>query len=457
LCAQLAEWVASLSFSDIPPEARRVAVRAFVDTAGVILAGAAEPIAEPIRRWVAERSHPAGTLVPPYRLRTTPEVAAFALGVLAHALDFDDIHPSTIGHPSTVLVPPILALGPPADASGEDAIVAYVAGAEVCAHLGRVSASQQYRRGWHTTSTLNILGGTASAARLLGLDAEQTEAALGLAASAACGLRANFGSDAKPLHAGQAAYHAVTAGLMAREGLTATRGVLDSPLGYLHALAGDPDLGEGVAAELGSRWELIDPGIQIKPYPCCGGAHRSIDALRDLVLREDLSAEEVESVVALVDPLVPTLLVHAEPTEPAEARFSLHHCLAAMLADRELSLEHFTREALRRPDLGQLRSRISCEIHPELRDHQGGLAFSEVKVTTRDGRVLRERAEEPRGSISRPLSDEELEDKFLDCARRCDRQRDWQPVLDALWGLAGDGDVASAVEAFSAVHRSKGD
>jgi 2-methylcitrate dehydratase PrpD len=244
---------------------------------------------------------------------------------------------------------------------------------------------------------------------------------------------------------------------MAREGLTATRGVLDSPLGYLHALAGDPDLGKGVAAALGSRWELIDPGIQIKPYPCCGGAHRSIDALRDLVLREDLSAEEVESVVALVDPLVPTLLVHAEPTEPAEARFSLHHCLAAMLADRELSLEHFTREALRRPDLEQLRSRISYQVHPELRDHQGGLAFSEVRVATRDGRVLRERAEEPRGSISRPLSDGELEDKFLDCARQYDRQRDWQPVLDALWGLAGDGDVASAVEAFSAGHRSEED
>ena len=238
LAQQLAGWTCGLKAADLPSNVRETAVRAFIDTIGVLLAGATDDIATVIRAWVAERPRDNGAIVPPYGLSTDPETSALALGVLAHALDFDDIHPAMLGHPSGVLVPVVLSLGAMTRVDGHRAIAAYVAGAEVAAHLGRASAAAQYSRGWHTTSTIGVVAAAATAARLLDLDAAATAHALGMAASAAAGLRANFGSHAKPLHAGQAASTASAppCGLCRFAGGARCAG---RPRGYMESFAGD--------------------------------------------------------------------------------------------------------------------------------------------------------------------------------------------------------------------------
>ncbi len=448
LASELAEWIVGVQVDDIPPQVQHTAVRAFIDTIGVILAGAGDEIASRVHRWVEDRPRTGGVVVPPFGLTTDPETAALALGVLAHALDLDDIHPSTLGHPSAVLVPIILTLAPVVEATGEEAIAAYVIGAEIMAHLGSAMAPQQYRRGWHTTSTMGVLSAASTAARLLRLDAASTGHALGLAASSACGLRANFGSNAKPLHAGLAASHGVMAALLARDGMTATSVALDGPLGYVENFAGDRDLCAAVPAVLGESWQLSDPGLQVKLYPCCGGGHRAIDAFLDLVREESLSAEDVETVTALVDPIVPTLLVYPRPKSVGEARFSLHHPLAAVLADGQLSVRHFTPEALKRDDLRGLGARIHMVVNPELASHQGGLTFAVVDVLTRDGDKLSRRADEPRGSGARPLSQGELEKKFFDCAGMYDAERDWTPALQAIRTLNSGGSIGEVLKAL---------
>ncbi len=449
LALQLAEWTSGLQADNLPMNVRETAVRAFTDTTGVLLAGATDDIATVIRAWVAERPRDNGAIVPPYALATDPETAALALGVLAHALDFDDIHPSMLGHPSGVLIPVILSLGGMTHADGHRAIAAYVAGAEVAAHLGRASAPLQYSRGWHTTSTIGAVAAAATAARLLDLDEATTAHALGMAASAAAGLRANFGSHAKPLHAGQAASHGVSAALWARAGLTAAPDALDGPRGYLESFAGDRGAGATAASDLGKCWELIEPGLQVKLYACCGGAHRSIDALTDMVREERLTAETVTEVLALVDPIVPTLLVHAEPHSVAEARFSLQYCLAAILADGRLSLRHFTPSSLERSDLREIGRRVRMEVHPELVSHKGGLAFGEVHVLTRDGARFSRRVDHPKGSGQCPLTPAELEQKFFDCARMYAPAHDWASALRAILDLRGGGSVAALVKALT--------
>ncbi|HTU01474.1 MAG TPA: MmgE/PrpD family protein, partial [Candidatus Sulfotelmatobacter sp.] len=448
---ELAEWTSGLRAADIPAAASEAACRAFLDTAGVILAGATDDLAPVMKTWVAERPRPGGAIVPPFGLPTDPETAALALGALAHALDFDDIHPALLGHPSAVLVPVILSLGPAARATGEQALGAYVAGAELVAHLGRAVAPLQYRRGWHTTATIGVLGAAATAARLLRLPAPAAAHALGLAASTAAGLRANFGSHAKPLHAGQAAAHGVTAALLAGKGLGAAPEALEGPLGYLTALAGDMTAAARVPDSLGSRWELVEPGLQIKLYACCGGAHRPIDGLLDLVREQGLRPEAVEEVRVLTDPVVPTLLVYPAPATVAEARFSLQYCLAAVLADGALSLEHFTPDALARPDLRALGRRIRMEVNPALADHKGELAFAEVEVRTRDGARLTQRVDYPRGSGQRPLSRDELVQKFLGCARLYAPAHDWSPAVQAILDLGQPrGSVTDVVKALTA-------
>jgi 2-methylcitrate dehydratase PrpD len=449
LSQQLAGWTCGLQAANLPSNVRETAVRAFIDTIGVLLAGATDDIATVMRTWVAERPRDNGAIVPPYGLATDPETGALALGVLAHALDFDDIHPAMLGHPSGVLIPVILSLGAMARVDGNHAIAAYVAGAEVAAHIGRASAALQYNRGWHTTSTIGAVAAAATAARLLDLDAAATAHALGMAASAAAGLRANFGSHAKPLHAGQAASHGVSAALWARAGLQAAPDALDGPRGYMESFAGDRGAGSKAAADLGKRWELVEPGLQIKLYACCGGAHRAIDALTDTVRDEQLTPDMVKDVLALVDPIVPTLLVHPEPHTVAEARFSLQYCLAAILADGRLSLQHFTPPSLERSDLRELGRRIRMEVHPELVSHKGGLAFAEVQVVTRSGSRLSRRIDHPKGSGQRPLTQAELEQKFFDCARMYAPAHDWSAALQAILDLRTDGSVAALVKALT--------
>ena len=451
LALQLANWACGLQAADIPANVTAAAVRAMIDTTGVMLAGATDDIAPVVRTWVAERPRPGGAVVPPFGLATDLETGALALGTLAHALDFDDIHPAMLGHPSAVLVSVILSLGPSVQATGELAVAAYVSGGELAAHLGRATAALQYNRGWHTTSTIGVLAAAAAAARLLDLDPPTAAHALGLAASAAAGLRANFGSHAKPLHAGQAASHGVMAALWARAGLRAAPDALDGPRGYMENFAGTCSAGAIAAASLGRRWELADPGLQVKLYACCGGAHRPIDALLGLLHDEQLTANEVEGVTALVDPLVPTLLVHSEPTTVAEARFSLQYCLAAALADGKLSLSHFTPASLERADLREIGHRIRMEVHPELATHKGELAFAEVQVVTRSGARFSRRVDHPKGSGQRPLTQIELEQKFLDCARMYAPGHDWSSALQAVLDLRSNGSVAAVVKALTAV------
>jgi len=449
LALQLAGWTCGLQAAHLPSNVRETAVRAFIDTLGVVLAGATDDIATVMRAWVAERPRDNGAIVPPYGLATDPETGALALGVLGHALDFDDIHPAMLGHPSGVLIPVILTLGATARVDGDGAIAAYVAGAEVAAHLGRASAALQYSRGWHTTSTIGVLAAAATAARVLDLDAAATAHALGMAASAAAGLRANFGSHAKPLHAGQAASHGVSAALWARAGLQAAPDALDGPRGYMESFAGDRGAGSKAAADLGKHWELVEPGLQVKLYACCGGAHRSIDALTDMVRDERLTPDMVKDVLALVDPIVPTLLVHPEPQTVAEARFSLQYCLGAILADGRLSLKHFTPASLERSDIRELGRRIRMEIHPELVSHKGGLAFGEVQVRTRDGARFSRRVDHPKGSGQCPLTSAELEQKFFDCARLYAPAHDWAPALQAILDLRTGGSVTALVKALT--------
>ena len=217
----------------------------------------------------------------------------------------------------------------------------------------------------------------------------------------------------------------------------------------IDGFAGDRSAGSNVATDLGKRWELADPGLQVKLYACCGGAHRSIDALSDLVRGERLTASNVEEVIALVDPLVPTLLVYPEPNTVAEARFSLQYCLAAILADGKLSLGHFAPPSIERPDLRELGRRIRMQVHPELAAHKGGLAFSEVQVVTRSGVRLSRRVDHPKGSGQRPLTQAELEQKFFDCARMYAPAHDWSSALQAILALRTGGSVTAVVKALT--------
>ena len=419
-----------------PDHARARAAVAVLDTIGVAIAGSIEHPAIIVRGTLGPSDPgPLGPSDPgpfgpsdprtlgPCSVWGTPSHAsapdaALANGTAAHALDYDDMCFVSLAHPSAPLVPAIVAAGELADASGRAVLDAYVVGFEIQARLGRLMNPRHYQRGWHCTSTLGALSAAAGAARLLGLKATATAHALAIAASSASGLKENFGTMVKPLHAGLAARDGVFAAMLAKGGMTASASALDGAQGYLHAFdSQDEDLSTAVA-DLGSRWEILDTGITVKLYPSCAGTHPTLDAVLDLIADERFTAGEVQRIDVDVDAIVPTILIYARPTTALEAKFSLPFCVAAAVVFGSVGIDTFDEARIRDPRVAALMPRVKMHVDEQIGKGKPPLTEARVRVTLADGRVLVREAHGARGYPEQPASAAELEAKFLSCAMR---------------------------------------
>lgn len=326
---------------------------------------------------------------------TDAATAALLNGYAGHALDFDDVHSSVRGHPGTVLLPALFALADcQPDATALDLLDAYIVGVEAMARLGLALGSRHYEAGFHNTATLGPLGAAAACARLLRLDAAAIENALGLAATQAGGLRLQFGSEAKPLHAGLAARAGLFAAQLAQAGLQGSAGVLQAPIGFLDAY------GLGVAdarralADWGAPWQIVTPGLYFKPYACCTATHYAADAALALRAEYGLQADDIAAVRVVFPPAGDTPLTVRDPATGLEGRFSVEYVLAAAFADGALGLALFD-ERPAREDLRALGRRIRRAHDPEAprASTDPRTRFSTVEVTLRDGRQLSRRVQ----------------------------------------------------------------
>lgn len=410
----LSAFVAGLRPGDVPEPVREQVRRAFLDTLGVALAGAREPCAR-ITAELARKlgAAPEATLFG-HPVRTAATEAALVNGTAAHALDYDDVSEAMMGHPSAPLVPAVMALAEQTGASGEDAVVAYAAGFEVQARVGRMLGPDHYARGWHPTSTLGTLGAAAAASRILGSSEGQTAMALGVACSLAAGCRQQFGTMTKPLHAGIAARNGIMAALLAADGLTADATAIEGPLGFGHLYGGEGIHEERGLRGLGDAWLLLDPGIGVKKYPCCYATHCALDAALELrsLYGERVAAARAIQVVVPTGALAP--LIHDRPSTGLEGKFSMPYCVAAALTDGHVRLATFSDEAVRRPAVREFLERV--EVREAPRREGSRTAFSaDVLIDLGDVRVEAS-VDTPRGDPRTPLSWQELVEKFRDCA-----------------------------------------
>jgi 2-methylcitrate dehydratase PrpD len=431
-----------------PPErARSIAAAAFLDTVGVTLAGVAEPVSRTVQGVVAGESHgECVVLGTPHRASATG--AALANGTAAHALDFDDMCFVSLAHPSAPLVPAALAAGEVTGARGRAVVEAYVAGFEIEARLGRIMNPGHYERGWHCTSTLGTIGAAAAAGRLLGLDASTLAHAIAIAASEASGLKENFGSMVKPLHAGLAARNGVLAALLARGGLTASAQAIDGKQGFLHAFDGSSEAIHDAIGDLGSRWEIEQTGITVKLYPSCAGTHPAIDTVLDLRREHAFAGADVDRIDVDVDSITPTILIYPRPRNGLEAKFSMPFCTAAAALYGGVGIDTFEDATLRDSGLNALIARVTMRVDPSLDGQAPALTQSRVRIHLKDGRVLERFAQGARGYFDRPASEDDLASKFLTCASRALPRSKAQHVLDLLRGIDGMEDARALTGAL---------
>jgi 2-methylcitrate dehydratase PrpD len=427
----------------VPEAARRAARTAWLDTIGVMLAGAVEASARKVQRVCeAEGGHPR-CQVAGAATRTSAGSAALANGTAAHALDFDDMCFVSMAHPSAPLVAASLAAGELAGASGTTLLDAYVVGFEIEALLGRAVNPSHYRRGWHCTSTLGSIGAAAAAARVLSFDEEATARAISIAASCAAGLKENFGTMVKPLHAGLAARNGVLAALLAAEDFSASETALDGPQGFVPVTSDEPPPLPDTLLTLGTRWEILETGIAIKLYPSCAATHPMLDTLLDLRRKHGFSGRDVETVDVAVDPVTPTVLIHPEPRTALEAKFSLQYCAAAAAAQGLVDVGTFEDAQRADPEVTRLLPRVRMVVDDRLGRDAPSLTQARITVTLADGRRLTAEANGARGYPANPPSREDLDAKFRACGRRALEAHPVEAALEALHRLESIDDIRS--------------
>ncbi|RPI42258.1 MAG: MmgE/PrpD family protein [Betaproteobacteria bacterium] len=431
--ARLARFVVATGYDEMSPEVIAAAKPAFLDTLGVALAGSRAPSVGIVNDLVTRLGGTDEASVIGFALRTSAANAALANGVMAHALDYDDDIGVGYGHPSAVLVPTVLALGEALGRSGRDVLAAYVLGVEVWFKVARVMP-RLHPLGWHPTGVFGALGAAAAAAKLMRLDADRTTMALGLGGSQAAGLIQNLGTMTKPFHAGNAARSGVVAAMLAADGFTATRAVLEGDLGFPVALCGHGEVDPGaMLRDLGAPFALIRPGINVKQYPCYYSAHKCIDAALHLIERHDIQPDAVASVDCRVPARVAKILFYTEPRTGLEGKFSMQFFMAAALVERSLGLAQFTDAKVNDARIRGLMKRVTMSEHRDWGPGEIPLDHPDiVTVTLKSGTEYRRAVATARGHADNPLTWGELTDKYQACARLAMPEKDAMRLSDML-------------------------
>ena len=444
---KLATFIAQATFDKIPRAAIDTAKRSILDGIGVALAGFTEPAGKIMTEFIKELGGKPMATVIGGGFRTSPPLAALANGTLAHAMDYDDVSEiPQMSHPTASLLPAVLALGEVRKASGKRVLESYLVGCETWTKVASAIPSHS-DKGWHSASTMGSLGAAGGAAHMLGLDSEKIKTALSLAFSQASGSKRQFGTMAKPFHAGNGARTGVMAAMLAERGFSAEQMILEGDFGFKDLFSGQLGGGEKydlkeAMRNIGDFDEMVNLGVGIKPYPCRGTNHSSIDAVLYLVNQHNISPEEVESIECTISRKLE--VGYTEVKTPLEAKFSLAFCVAVAILDRKVGVAQFTEEKVFNPKVQELIRKVKVNFDPNLIKGEGKGKIATASVLTlrlKGGKTYSHRVNKARGTKEVPLSMEELIAKYRDCAELVLSEKKIKKSIELIENLEGLGDI----------------
>lgn len=431
-----------------PTDIKNKAITHIIDGIAVMLAGSRTECAKKLVDFVHESGgNPSSTLLG-FDFKSCPSEAALVNGTSGHSDDYDDTQLSTspdriyglLTHPTVPVLAAALAVGETVGCSGKDFLEAFIAGFEVECKLAEAVNPEHYKRGFHTTGTIGAFGASAASSKLLELGEEEMRHALGITASMSSGIRANFGTMTKPLHAGMAASHGVVACMLAKRGFTADRNSLDGQWGFMNILGNGCD-SEKIIGKLGNPYTIVYPGASIKMYPCGSLAQPSMDTLLDIVLDEALKPEGVREIRLRAGHNILEPLRYKRPTNEFQAKFSLQFGLACVLTKRRAGLREYTTEVVNSQELREVMGKVTTLFDSEVASMGTDRMRSIVEVELQDGRIIRRLADTARGTPEKPLKDSELADKFRECSSFVLEEKDIERVLKTLRTINDVSDI----------------
>lgn len=451
--AYVADFIVNTRYADIPAEVIELARKSILDGLGLALCGSVAASGEIVRNYLASGgltgSGKQSATVIGSSLRAPVRMAAFANAVGIHADDYDDTQLAVaedrvyglLTHPTAPVLPSALAAAETRSMSGRDLLLAYNVGVEVECKISEAMAPRHYEDGFHSTGTVGCLGAAAGVAKIYGLERPKVLIALGIAASEAAGLRENFGTMTKPFHAGRAAESGVVAADLAALGWTAADDILEAQRGFFHAAGGgfDPN---AIMGKLGKPWAFVSPGVSIKPHPSGSLTHPGMSGMLALIKEHDIKPEQVEHVRVGTNKNSPNALIHHDPKDNLQAKFSMEFCMAALLLYRKAGLTEFTDEVVNRAEVRDMIRRVEFGVDPVAEAAGYNKMTTIIEIRLKDGRKVSSRTDVAKGNPANPMSFEEEADKFLDCAAFAK----WpaakaKQVVEMVRGLEGVRDV----------------
>lgn len=431
---QFAEYAQFEASRPLPDDVAHHAKRALIDWFSALFPGIAEaPGRQLVRAHASELGHGKSSL-PGLRTTAFPATAAWINGSISHTVEFDDIFRDAVYHPGCPTIAAALAVAEDRCSSGADLLKAITIGYEISTRIG-VAVQPSHYRFFHTTGTVGCFGSAAATAALLdGANPDVMRHALATAASFASGLQQAFRSDAmtKALHAGHAAWVGVTAGLGAASGITGALDILEGAAGFGAAMSIEPKW-ERATEGLGTRYNI--QSITQKNHGCCGHTFAAIDAMLDIRQQYKIDATQIESI--RVDTYKTALDVtgNFEPRTAFEAKFSLPYVVSHALLYGAVRLNAFEDKRLADVDLRTLMAKTKLNADPELSAKFPGVRAARVTITMRNGQVIEQFAPCRKGDPEAPLTDADLNDKFIELASPVIGAAPARLLLDQLWQI----------------------
>lgn len=438
--AELAKRATALAWRDFPEDLIERTKQCLLDWFAVTVAGAQDELTDILVREAIEDGAKGPASLVGRSETTLPSTAALINGAASHALDYDDVNFSMHGHPTVTVVPALLALGEQRKASGRLFVESFVAGYETAGRIGQLVEPSHYARGFHATATVGSFSATAAAGRMLGLDDKQLAVAFGIAATQAAGLKSNFGTMCKPLHAGTASEHGLRAARLAAGGFTARADSLECDQGFASSYSDHLNTDDALG-EAPSGWHLRNN--LFKYHAACYMTHAPIECAKEIRLKSNFPPERVKKIVLRLDAAADKVCNIPNPTTGLEAKFSLRQTVAmALTGVNTASLEAYNAAITQDPRIKALRDKVAIDFRTEW-PH----ALAEIAIQLDDGTMLEARHDSgiPWADVAKQRA--ALETKFDGLvtpvlgAARAKRLHD---LIDRIDTLADVGELARA-------------
>jgi 2-methylcitrate dehydratase PrpD len=432
LMQHIADYAIKEQTSKLPDEVIHHAKRAVIDWYASLLPGSRVAPAVQLEQALADEMDHGLARLGSGR-RATIRAAALINGSASHAVEFDDIWRNAVYHPGAPVIAAALATGQAQGANGDQFLRGVIAGYEISTRIGEAVMPSHYKY-WHTTGTVGCFGAAASAGMMLGCNREQFMNALGTVGTFAAGLQQAFRSEAmsKPLHAGRAAEAGVLAALSAAKGVTGVHDILEGEVGFGAAMSGKADWDKATRG-LGTEYNIVH--VTFKNHGCCGHTFPSLDAVIELKNKHKLAPKDVAKVRIGTYQGGLDVVDNFKPEGDYQAKFSLPYVVAHALIHGSVRLNAFEPDRLNDPQLRGLMTKIELSADPELSKAFPRQRAARVEIETADGRKLSHFQETRKGDPELPLSDAELDDKFLELVAPVIGKAGASALLKDLWAL----------------------